>query len=126
IRKKAHENAKLIPFENVKAPFNEERAKLSVGTLGGGNHFIELNEGEDGSIYLVIHSGSRHLGKQISDHYQYLAGDRLVEELVQKRIAEMEQQGQHDKIDRVIKRLRRKPNVDKNLAYLEGEQMDDY
>ena len=47
---------------------NIDRAKKSIGTLGGGNHFIELNRSDDGRYYLVIHSGSRHLGKQIAEH----------------------------------------------------------
>lgn len=51
---------------------NEERVLRSMGTLGGGNHFIELNEHED-KIYLVIHSGSRNLGKQVAEHYQKIA-----------------------------------------------------
>ncbi|MGI6072721.1 MAG: RtcB family protein [Lachnospiraceae bacterium] len=50
-----------------------ERARLSIGTLGGGNHFIEINKDQDGKLYLVIHSGSRHLGLQVALHYQRLA-----------------------------------------------------
>ncbi len=53
------------------------RASLSVGTLGGGNHFIELDMDDSGETYLVIHSGSRHLGKQLAEHYQSLAGKAL-------------------------------------------------
>ncbi len=49
---------------------NADRARLSVGTLGGGNHFIELDRDDDGRLYLVIHTGSRHLGKQAAEHYQ--------------------------------------------------------
>jgi tRNA-splicing ligase RtcB len=50
-----------------------ERARLSLGTLGGGNHFIEVNKDQDGTLYLVVHSGSRHLGLQVALHYQRLA-----------------------------------------------------
>ncbi|MGI6333729.1 MAG: RtcB family protein [Saccharofermentanales bacterium] len=50
-----------------------ERARLSLGTLGGGNHFIEVNKSREGTLYLVIHSGSRHLGLQVALHYQRLA-----------------------------------------------------
>ena len=49
------------------------RFERSIGTLGGGNHFIEIDEGTDGTKYLVIHSGSRNLGKQVADYYQNLA-----------------------------------------------------
>ena len=49
----------------------------SLGTLGGGNHFIEIDRAEDGTGYLVIHSGSRNLGKQVAELYQHLAIDLL-------------------------------------------------
>ena len=54
-----------------------KRAVLSIGTLGGGNHFIELDKDDDGQLYLVIHSGSRNLGKQVCEHYQNAAADSL-------------------------------------------------
>jgi len=53
------------------------RATLSIGTLGGGNHFIELGKDNEGQLYLVIHSGSRNLGKQVCDYYQNIAADNL-------------------------------------------------
>lgn len=48
---------------------NETKAELSVGTLGGGNHFIEIDKDDDGAFYIVIHSGSRHLGMEVTDYY---------------------------------------------------------
>ncbi|WP_342599502.1 RtcB family protein [Psychrobacillus sp. FSL H8-0483] len=96
IRQKEHRNTIEIPFAEVAAPINEKRARLSLGTLGGGNHFIELNEAKDGRIYLVIHSGSRNLGKQIAEHYQQVAHQTLGNA------------------------------VSKDLAYVEGEKMKDY
>lgn len=57
----------------VRAPINIDRAELSIGTLGGGNHFIELAENSEGIVYLIIHSGSRYMGKQIAEHYQKVA-----------------------------------------------------
>jgi len=101
VRKKAHINAASIPFDKFIAPINENRARVSIGTLGGGNHFIELNEGEDGSIYLVIHSGSRNPGKLISDHYQKVAVDSLFKK-------------------------KEKPAMTKDMAYVEGENMHNY
>ena len=56
---------------------NLDRAALSIGTLGGGNHFIELDKDDDGQLYLVVHSGSRNLGKQVCDFYQNAAADNL-------------------------------------------------
>ena len=53
------------------------RAALSIGTLGGGNHFIELGKDDDGQFYLVVHSGSRNFGKQVCDYYQNAAADSL-------------------------------------------------
>lgn len=96
IRNKEHRNTIEIPFAEISAPINENRARLSLGTLGGGNHFIELNEGNDGSIYLVIHSGSRILGKQIAEHHQAIAHQTLGD------------------------------SISKDLAYVEGANMKDY
>lgn len=74
IRKKPHRYAERIDLNNLacKRHVNLERAKLSIGTLGGGNHFIEVNKGKDGALHLVVHSGSRHLGKQVAEYYQDL------------------------------------------------------
>lgn len=60
-------NLNCIDYVNI------ERAGLSIGTLGEGNHFIEVNQDENGYYYLVIHSGSRNLGKQIAEYYQSVA-----------------------------------------------------
>jgi RNA-splicing ligase RtcB len=75
IRKKQHKYAQNIDFDSLacKKHVNLERARLSIGTLGGGNHFIEVNKDRDGTLYLVVHSGSRHLGKQVAEYYQELA-----------------------------------------------------
>ena len=65
-----------------------KRLGRSLGTLGGGNHFIEIDEAADGTKYLVIHSGSRNLGKQVAEHYQKLAVclDRGYGEYFEKRV----------------------------------------
>ncbi|MCL2828331.1 MAG: RtcB family protein [Oscillospiraceae bacterium] len=76
-----------------------KRAVLSIGTLGGGNHFIELGKDERGQLYLVIHSGSRNLGKQVCEYYQNAAADNLG---------------------------RRGKGADRVLAYLEGPLFDNY
>jgi len=75
------------------------RATLSIGTLGGGNHFIEIDKDDDGQLYLVVHSGSRNLGKQAADYYQNFAADSLG---------------------------RKGKGADRALAYLEGQPMEDY
>jgi len=76
-----------------------DRAILSIGTLGGGNHFIELSKDEDNNLYLVVHSGSRNLGEQAAEYYQ----ERAIKDIK----------------DRGIK-------VEHSLAYVSGSLFDDY
>ena len=75
IQTKAHRFARNIDLEalHCAAHVKLDRAKLSIGTLGGGNHFIEVDKDEAGALYLVIHSGSRHLGVEICDFYMKAA-----------------------------------------------------
>ena len=70
-RKTIHRFAEEFDFERLRCTrhINVERAKSSMGTLGGGNHFIELDKDADNCIYCVIHSGSRHLGKEVAEYY---------------------------------------------------------
>lgn len=72
IRKHQHSHAVHIDLDNLacRDHVDLKRAKLSLGTLGGGNHFIEVNVDKDETLYLVVHSGSRHLGKQVAEYYQ--------------------------------------------------------
>ena len=92
---------------------NLDRARLSIGTLGGGNHFIEANEDDDGNIYIVVHSGSRHLGLQIAKHYQE-AGYKALSENNQAQIQDE------------LKKLKSGSSVPKELAYVEGELFEQY
>ncbi|WP_298650580.1 RtcB family protein [uncultured Proteiniphilum sp.] len=103
------------------------RALLSIGTLGGGNHFIEVNKGEDNSLYLVIHSGSRHLGVNVWKYYQDLAWKNVneVSTIRKERIDDLKKQGRKKEIETELKKLR-KPPASKDLAYLEGSDFDDY
>lgn len=82
VRKKAHDMAEEFPFEKLfcSKHINREKAKRSLGTLGGGNHFIELDRGDSGDIYLVVHTGSRHLGEEAAEYYTRLASHRLKEQ----------------------------------------------
>lgn len=110
----------------------------SIGTLGGGNHFIEvdLSENDEWITYLVIHTGSRNLGKQVADYYQKLAiknmsgWDKVVEE--QKRIIEeYKATGRKSEIQGAIAELHRNykavnPDVPDELCWLEGQSRDDY
>jgi len=76
-----------------------DRAELSIGTLGGGNHFIELAKDSDGTLFLVVHSGSRNIGNMAAEWYQ----KKAIEDLKKKKV-----------------------NIERSLAYAEGALMDDY
>ena len=82
IRKVPHYMAEEFPCEKLRCAghINRQKAEKSLGTLGGGNHFIELDRGEDGSLYLVVHTGSRHLGEEVAEHYTKLANTSLKEQ----------------------------------------------
>lgn len=112
------------------------RLERSIGTLGGGNHFIEVDIDEDNNKYLVIHTGSRNLGKQVAEYYQSLAveimqgKDELYERQAQL-IKEYKAQGRKKEIEKAIKELHRKfkPNplgIPKELCYLTGKYREDY
>ena len=115
---------------------NMEWLKCSLGTLGGGNHFIEVDEDSDGIKYLVIHTGSRNLGKQVAEIYQQMAIDdmqgmnKLAEES-QKLITEYKATGRQKEIQGGLAELKRKwqpdkLNIPKELCYLTGEHRQMY
>ena len=109
------------------ANINMDRALCSLGTLGGGNHFIELDEDDDGNQYLVVHTGSRYLGKQIATYYQELAYEQLtdISNEKDKIIKSLIEQGRQREIQSELKKLE-KPKINKNLAYLEGDLFWEY
>ena len=113
-----------------------KRLARSLGTLGGGNHFIEIDEASDGTKYFVIHSGSRNLGKQVAEHYQKLAVllDRGFEEYFEKRdqiIATYKAEGRKTEIEGALKELKRQvfkgdSAMPEDLCFLYGTYMEDY
>jgi len=116
---------------------NRDRFDKSVGTLGGGNHFIEVNVSSNGIVkYLVIHTGSRNVGKQVADYYQNLAIDNLcgknrLNSLISKMIEEYKFDGREDAIQFAIKELKENfykssPEIPKELCYLIGEEREMY
>lgn len=115
---------------------DSKRLERSIGTLGGGNHFIEVDTDDIGNKYLIIHSGSRNLGKQVADYYQNLAielmqGKDKLYEMQNKLIAEYKAKGKRKEIEKAIKELHRKfnPNplgIPKELCYLTGEYREKY
>lgn len=110
---------------------NYDRAMLSLGTLGGGNHFIEADKGSDGSIYIVIHSGSRHLGLETAKYYQNEAYKRLnkcSETDLKPIIEKMKAEGRAKQIESELKKLKntKTTSIAKDLAYAEGELFKQY
>ena len=71
IRSKMHRFAEDFDFDRLRCAshIRKEKATLSLGTLGGGNHFIECDTDDSGNLYVVIHTGSRHLGKEVTEYY---------------------------------------------------------
>lgn len=114
-----------------------KRLERSIGTLGGGNHFIEIDVDEDNNKYLIIHTGSRNLGKQVAEYYQELANQLCnynigeYKEKQQELIKEYKEQGRKQDIQHALEELRKEYQVNsdkipKDLAYLEGKYRDDY
>ena len=132
-RQERFDLTKLQCYRNLK---DTRRLERSLGTLGGGNHFIEVDEAEDGIKYLIIHSGSRNLGKQVAELYQKLAVDlnRGYGEYFEKRdeiIRTYKEQGRRKEIQGALKELHfqvyeSQPSMPDNLCYLSGKYLEDY
>jgi len=110
---------------------NLDRAVKSLGTLGGGNHFIEANRDEEGRNYIVIHSGSRHLGLEVATFYQeqayrFLNGNTA--EDINRLIQEYKSAGKEKEIQTAVNTLKAQvqTRIPKSLAYLSGQLMEDY
>ena len=112
-----------------------DRAIRSIGTLGGGNHFIEIDVDESGDYYLVIHSGSRNLGVQVCEFWQQKAIDCAKSKLgdfkteSESLIAMLKEEGRQKEIPSALKALKQKYKdnvVDENLAYVEKEDLAGY
>ena len=123
----------LYCYDHLK---NTDWIRCSLGTLGGGNHFIEIDEDIKGYKYLVIHSGSRNLGKQVADIYQKMAIEihRGIEEYWAERdrvINEYKAQGRRKEIEATLKEMKKAfqlkvTEVPEELCYLEGKYRDMY
>lgn len=113
------------------------RINRAIGSLGGGNHFIELDRDDEGNVYLVIHTGSRNLGKQVAEIYQARAVKHLtegaddLEKIIRRSIEEYKAAGRRSELQDVIKKMRRefkaaKPSLPAELCYVEGEAREQY
>lgn len=134
-REKLLRNLFNIDINNLRCEVNKNRACMSLGTLGGGNHFIEVDKSEKGQMYLTVHTGSRNLGKQIADYYQ----DKAIKYCVEKYkksyddakeflISTLKKDNKEHLINKYLKDLSdrklNKPHDD--LCYLENDLMEDY
>lgn len=106
---------------------NINRAKLSIGSLGGGNHFIEVGKNSKGELFLIIHSGSRNIGGQVAKHYQDIAVKNLTDNLKERGeiINRLKEEDKRNEISEELKRLKR-PIINKDLAYLTGADFNNY
>lgn len=113
-----------------------KRLERSIGTLGGGNHFIEIDSDDEGNKYLVIHTGSRNLGTQVAEHYQSLAYELMCgkDKLFRQQnelIARYKAEGRRSEIQAAIKELRSSFQAHecftpRELCYLTGEYREMY
>ena len=132
IRDTPHKYIEKVFLDKIKCPsFKMDRARRSIGTLGGGNHFIEVNRDNESNLYIVVHSGSRHLGKEIAEYYQEEAWNQLnkktkidISECIDKFVAE----GREKEIQSMMNSIRKQviTDVPKELAYVSGELFSDY
>ena len=107
------------------------RAEKSIGTLGGGNHFIEVDRDEEGQLYVVIHSGSRRLGLEVAKYYQeegYKVLNQTDQASLDQLIAEMRAAGRQKDIQKELKRRKSQKltRIPRPLAYVAGALFDQY
>ncbi|WKT75141.1 RtcB family protein [Lysinibacillus fusiformis] len=130
VHKELSPDRQFLAFEGKQfkaSGFKDEYTNLSLGTLGGGNHFIELAKDEENQYYLLIHTGSRYVGAKVANWHQKRAYDNLRQQDLTEKIEDFKQQGREKEIQAMIQAYKEKhPAVPKELAYLEGEYFHDY
>lgn len=118
---------------------NMDRAMKSLGTLGGGNHFIEVDKDKEDNLWLVVHTGSRHLGIEVCDYYQHLGYTKLKEKEVggtlkeksEELIRKLKEEGREKEISKALSKLKdeyKSTHIDipQALSYVEGKDFEDY
>ena len=131
IRKFMHDYVAEVEWDKIKGTYNKHRAKLSLGTLGGGNHFIEADRDQEGNLYIVVHSGSRHAGLEIAEYYQEEAWKQMNGKSkadIEAMIERLKSEGRENEIEGNFAALKSqvKTSVPKDLAYVSGYLFDDY
>ena len=132
-RASKHPFADKTHLQDLICPVNAEKLLLSVGSVGSGNHFIEVDTDENGDYYIVIHSGSRHLGIEVAKFYQnkaieyWMAGGVEFNIGRSKLIQDLKSSGRQAEIAEALKKYdEKKVKMPAELAYLEGPLMEDY
>lgn len=133
IRKIPHELINEIDLNQLKCTghVKMDRAIRSIGTLGGGNHFIEAGKDEEGNIYITVHSGSRHLGLEVANYYQkmgYKALNKVSDIDIEKIIEQLKSEGREKEINKTIKEIKKQiiTDIPQALAYVSEELFSDY
>ncbi|MDU1909942.1 RtcB family protein [Fusobacterium sp.] len=133
IRKIPHDLINEIDLNQLRCTghVKMDRALRSIGTLGGGNHFIEAGKDEEGNIYITVHSGSRHLGLEVANYYQkmgYKALNKVSDIDIEKIIEQLKNEGREKEINKTIKEIKKQiiTDIPPALAYVSEELFDDY
>jgi len=135
IRKEPHPLSDCIDLTALRCRdhVNIQRALYSIGTLGGGNHFIEVDRGSKGELYLVVHSGSRHIGNEVATYYQNEAHNALRSNAryeFAEEIERMKSEGNAAEIQQFLMELKQAgyatAPLPRDLSYVEGQLFDDY
>lgn len=136
VRDEPHRYADQIDLTELKCAkyVNLKRAVKSLGTLGGGNHFIEADRDDNGNVYIVVHSGSRHLGVEVAKYYQEMGYKQLMNEYTDNKaekdelIEKLKAQGREKDIREELIKLRERKtfSAPKHLAYVSGELFENY
>ncbi|MDN3017434.1 RtcB family protein [Paenibacillus sp. BSR1-1] len=122
-------NTSFPSAEEFKAQhiLSQNKSRYSLGTLGGGNHFIEVSVDTDGCHYLTIHTGSRYVGAKIANYYQKVAISKLRNHDLTEMIDKLKASGRQKEIQAAIQSYKEiNPVIPNDLAYLEGEDFDHY
>jgi len=133
VRKTPHRYNEQIDLTQIRCiqAIQLDRAEKSIGTLGGGNHFIELNKDEEGHLYVVVHSGSRHLGLEVAKYYQEAGYKQLNhndKSEMEALIARYKSEGREKEIQNAIKEFKNQvlTDIPFPLAYVTGSLFEDY
>ncbi|TGE31819.1 RtcB family protein [Desulfosporosinus sp. Sb-LF] len=133
VRKTPHRYNEQIDLTQIRChkAVKLDRAQKSIGTLGGGNHFIEVNKDEEGSLYVVVHSGSRHLGLEVAKYYQEAGYNQLNhndKSDMETLIAHYKSEGRDNEIQNALKEFKNQvlTDIPFPLAYVTGSLFEDY